>query len=123
MQQIIRDLYAQEETFIDFFAQDLSDDTVWFNDSEFARFHNVNNKQILSIFVGNVRGQKLNIVVNNEYPEGITKSQGIFFCRAQELKNVKSGQQFKLDGKLYTVSEARLLQDQVWRIELEANNG
>lgn len=123
MLKSIHDIYSKEETFLDFFAHDLDDSAVWFNNSEFARFHDVNGKKILSIFTTNVRTQKLNIAVNEQYPDGITKSSGVLFCRSQELKNVKSGQSLKLNGKLYTVSDTQLIQDQVWRIVLEANNG
>ena len=35
--------------------------------------------------------------------------------------SIKAISQLKLDGELYTVKEARLIQDQIWRIVLEAN--
>lgn len=124
MLKAIHDLYAREETFLDELAHDLDDGAVWFNNSEFARFHNVNGKKILSIFTGDIKSQSLNIRINDQSPEGISKSRGILFCRAQAFKDaINSGQSMKVDKKLYTVSEARLIQDQVWRIVLEANNG
>ena len=123
MLKAIHDLYARDETFLDFLAHDLDDGAVWFNASEFARWHNVNGKQILSIFTGNVRSQTINLSVGGDQRyEGITGSKGVLLCRAQDLKGAASGQSMKVDGKLYTVSEARLIQDQVWRIVLEANN-
>ena len=123
MMKAIHDLYSRDKTFLDFFAHDLDDGAVWFNNSEFARFHDVNGKKILAIFTQNARSQILNITLGDgRKTEGVTRSQGVLLCRAQDLKKVASGQSMKLNGKLYTVSEARLIQDQVWRIVLEANN-
>lgn len=123
MLKSIHDIYSRDETFLDFLAHDLDDNAVWFNNSEFARFHDVNGKRILSVFTGNARSQPLNITLGEgQKLEGVTHSQGVLFCRVQDLKRAASGQTMKLNGKLYTVSEARLLQDQVWRIVLEANN-
>lgn len=121
----IHDLYARDETFIDQIAHDLDDGAVWFNNSEFARFHDINGKKILSVFAGDSRSQSFNINLGGDQnPDVVTKSGGILFCRVQDIKGVvNSGQVLKLDGRLYTVSESRLLQDQVWRIVLEANNG
>lgn len=124
MLKAIHDLYSRDKTFIDFFAQDLNDGVAWFNHSEFARFHNVNGRKILSVFTTDTQTQKINFRIgNDENPEGINKSRGILFCRAQELSGVNADQPLRLDGKMYTVSEASLIQDQVWRIVLEANNG
>ena len=44
MMKAIHDLYARDETFLDFLAHDLDDDAVWFNNSEdlldgIMRFH------------------------------------------------------------------------------------
>ena len=124
MLKAIHDLYARDETFLDFLAYDLDDGAVWFNNSEFARFHNVNGKKVLSIFTMDARSQPLNITVGDgRNIEGVTRSQGILFCRVQDIKGeITSGQRMKLDGRLYRVSEARMLQEQVWRIVLEANN-
>ena len=68
------------------------------------------------------KAQKLDIKLgSNENPEGVYKSRGVLFVRAQEIEGVNANQSLRLDGRLYTVAEARLLQDQVWRIVLEAN--
>lgn len=123
MMKAIHDLYAREETFLDYLAHDLDDGAVWFNNSEFARFHNVNGKKILSIFTRDTRSQTLNIHVSEaQNPDGVTHSQGVFFCRVQDIKSLKSGQPLKIDGRLYTISEASLILEQVWRVLLEANN-
>lgn len=123
MLKVIHDLYAREETFLDFVAHDLDNGAVWFNNSEFARFHNVNGKKILSILTSDMRSRTINIRINEDQnPEGVSKSSGILFCRAQDIRgNIKSGQLLELNGREYTVSEARLIQDQIWRITLEAN--
>ena len=123
MMKVIHDIYARDETFIDFLAHDLDDDSVWFNNSEFARFHDIDGKKILSIFTSDTRGKTLNISINGENnPELVHRSGGILFCRAQNIAgNWNIGASLRLDGRQYTVSEARLIQDQVWRIVLEAN--
>ena len=123
MIQSIHDIYAQDRTFIDEVASDLEDDAVWFNNSEFARYHDIDGTKILSVFTSDRRTQSINVHVDGTTPEGISKSRGILFCRAQEISGVNADQPLRLDGKMYTVTEARLIQDQVWRIVLEANNG
>ena len=106
MMKAIHDLYARDETFLDFLAHDLDDGAVWFNNSEFARFYDVNGKKKLSIFTQNVRSQTLNITLGaGQKNEDVTRSQGVLYCRAQYLKKVASRQSMKLNGKLYTVSE------------------
>jgi hypothetical protein len=117
------DLYAQKTTFRDQAAMDFNDGAVWFNIEEFGRFHDIEGKKILSVFVGDRRGQTIAIRGSSkETPEGIVKSRGILFVRADEIEgSVKAAQSLRLDGRLYTVADARILQDRVWRIELEAN--
>ena len=122
MIQVIHDIYAQDRTFLDEVATDLEDNAVWFNNSEFARYHDINGAKILSVFTSDRRTQSINIHVDGTTPEGISKSRGILFCRAQEISGVNAEQPLRVDGKMYTVSEARLIQDQAWRIVLEANN-
>ena len=123
MQQVIRDLYARDETFLDFLAHDLDDDAVWFNNSEFARYHDVNGKKILSIFTMDTKDKKLDITIDGHTPEGLSKGSGVFYARAKDFKKEFAvGAKFKLNGKLYTVSGSRLIQEQIWRIELEANS-
>ena len=122
MEQEILDIYGRGETFLEQVAHDLDDGAVWFNPEEFGRFHDVNGSKVLSVFAGDSRTQKLDIRLgSNENPEGIYKSRGVLFIRAQEIEGVNANQSLRLYGRLYTVVEARLLQDQVWRIVLEAN--
>ena len=122
MEQIILDIYGREETFLEQVAHDLDNGAVWFNPEEFGRFHDINGQKVLSVFAGDSRTQKMDIRVgSNENPEGVYKSRGVLFVRAQEIEGVNANQPLRLDGRLYTVAEARLLQDQVWRIVLEAN--
>ena len=124
-ERTIHDLYARDETFLDFFAHDLDDGAVWFNNSEFARFHDIDGEKVLSIFTGDTRSQTININLGDgTTAEGVSRNRGILYCRAQEFSDDWSaGGSLRVDGKLYTVAEARLIQDQVWRILLEANNG
>ncbi|MBR2208910.1 MAG: hypothetical protein IJ859_08920 [Synergistaceae bacterium] len=122
MLKLIHDIYSRNKTFIDFEAHDLEDGAVWFNNSEFARYHDINGKKILALFTNDVKNKSINIRVgNDENPEGIAKGLGVLFVRVKDIKGViKADSSLKLDGELYTVSEASL-QGQVWRIVLEAN--
>lgn len=123
MLKSIHDLYSRDDTFLDFVAHDIDDDEVWFNNSEFARFHNVNGKKVLSIFTVDTRSKKLDITIDGHSHEGVSKGSGVFYARAKDFKKeIAIGAKIKLNGKNYTVSEARLIQDQIWRLELEANN-
>ena len=116
------DLYETGGTFKDEVAFDFDDGAVWFNMDEFGRFHDIEGKSVLSVFVGDKRSQTLNIRIGSkENPEGIVKARGILFVRADEIDGLKAEQVLRLDGRLYTVAEARILQDRVWRIVLEAN--
>ena len=122
MIQSIHDIYARDTTFLDDVASDLDDGAVWFNNSEFARYHNIDGVKILSVFTADTYTRKINIHVDGGTPEGVNKSRGVLYCRAQEISGVNAEQPLRVDGKMYTVSEARMLQGQVWRIVLEANN-
>jgi hypothetical protein len=116
------DIYEKESTFRDQVAMDLEDGSAWFNVEEFGRLHDIAGKKILSVFVADRRGQTIQTRTNSkENPEGIMKSRGILFVRAHEIEGVRADQSLRLDGRLYTVAEARIMQDRVWRIVLEAN--
>ena len=121
MIQSIHDIYAQDSTFLDELASDLEDGAVWFNNSEFARFHDVDGVKLLSVFTANKHTRRITISNDNENPEGVKQTGGVLFCRAQEVGHVNAEQPLRIDGKLYTVLEARLIQGQIWRIEVEAN--
>lgn len=115
-------LYGKGTTFRAQLAQDLDDGEVWFDPEEFGKFHDIDGVKILSVFVGDQRTQALEIRMNSkENPEGIYKSRGVLFVRGAEIEGVRAEQVLRLDGRLYTVAEARLIQDCVWRIVLEAN--
>ncbi|GHV45256.1 hypothetical protein FACS1894204_03900 [Synergistales bacterium] len=116
------DLYETGGTFKDEVMLDFEDGAVWFNMDEFGRFYDIEGKSVLSVFIGDRRSQTLNIRLGTkENPEGIVKARGILFVRADEIDGVKAEQALRIDGRLYTVAEARILQDRVWRIILEAN--
>ena len=121
MLKSIHDIYSRKRTFLDFLARDLDDDCVWFNNSEFARFHDVNGKKILSILTADTKNKKLDITIDGHTPEGISKGSGVLYVRAKDFKGEVTLGKIKIDGKSYIVSEAHLIQDQVWRISLEAN--
>ena len=119
MWEQIAEIYSKDRTFLDFFARDLEDGAVWFNNSEFARWHEVKGKKILAIFTSDVRSKKINTRLNEQNSEGVTDTAGVLFFRARDIRGViNAGSQLKFDGELYTVAEARLIQDQIWRVVL-----
>ncbi len=123
MLETLHKIYEADETFLDFLAHDLDEGAVWFNNSEFARYHDINGKKILSVFTSDMRSKSVNIKLNTEQnPEGVAKAGGVLFVRRRDIKGVaRADSTLRLDGELYTISEARLIQDQIWRITLEAN--
>ncbi len=124
MLQAIHDIYSRRRTFLDFLAHDLEDNAVWFNNSEFARYHDIDGRKTLSILTSNTRTQAINVnLADHNDPVGLSKSRAVLYCRAQEIEGVFAAEQsLRVDGRLYTVAEASLIQDQVWRVVLEANN-
>lgn len=120
MLKLTSEIYSRKKTFIDFEAQDLASGAVWFNNCEFARYHNLDGKKILAVLTGNVKNKAVNLASSKD-KEGYAKSSGIVFFRACDIKGVmKAGASLTLDGELYTISEA-ILEGQVWKIVLEAN--
>ena len=119
MWEQIAEIYSKDRTFLDFLARDLEDGAVWFNNSEFARWHEVKGKKILAIFTSDVRSKKINTRLNEQNSEGVTDTAGVLFFRARDIRGViNAGSQLKFDGELYTVAEARLIQGQIWRVVL-----
>ena len=125
MMKSIHDIYSRDETFIDSFAHDLDDCAVWFDEAEFARFHMIGDKgrKVLSIFVKNVASQNIPYRSGrDDNPEGVVKAIGTLYCRVKDIKgNFSANSPLKIDGKFYKVMEASIIQDQVWRVTLEAN--
>ncbi len=122
MSDDLLEIYEKPETFQDSLAHDLDDGAVWFNAEEFGRFHDIDGVKILAVFAADRRTQTFDVRIGvNQNPDGVLKSRGVLFVRAQEIEGVKAGQQLRLDGRLYLVVEAKILQSQVWRIVLEAN--
>ena len=116
------EIYSRNTTFQENVAQDFEDGAVWFNPDEFGRYHDIEGKKVLSVFAGDQRSQNIAIRLDTkENTVGVVKSGGILFVRADEIGGVRADQTLRLDGRLYTVTEARILQEKVWKIVLEAN--
>ena len=95
------ELYDEETSFKEQLVRDFEDGSVWFNVDEFGKFHNIDGKNVLSVFVGDQRGRAIEIRAgSNENPEGIVKSRGILFVRADKIEDVSTHQSFRLDGRL-----------------------
>ena len=102
--------YERKKTFLDYFAKDLEDGHVWYNSGEFARYH---------IFAKNIAtGSMMEKTSDEAKPLGVNNAEGVLFCRAQDVSGVKADQTIMLDGKEYLVTNATLIQEQIWRIEL-----
>ena len=69
MIQAIHDIYAQDRTFLDEVAADLEDNTVWFNNSEFARYHDINGVKILSVFTSDRQTQSIMFMLTARLPK------------------------------------------------------
>ena len=80
---MLSEIYTREHTFLDFLAADLVENAVWFNNAEFARWHDLNGKKILSVFTGNVKNKAVEISTNDKSSECISKGSGVLFCRAK----------------------------------------
>ena len=109
-------IYDKHKTFLDYFANDLNDNNAWYNNSEFARFHIVNGKQLLSVLAHN-KSSDMNKISPVDTP-GINQAECVLYCRAADVKGVRSEQALMIDGKRYQVQSADLIQGQVWKIEL-----
>ena len=111
--------YERKKTFLDYFAKDLEDGHVWYNSGEFARYHNINGCSLLSVFAKNIAtGSMMEKTSDEAKPLGVNNAEGVLFCRAQDVSGVKADQTIMLDGKEYLVTNATLIQEQIWRIEL-----
>ena len=112
-------LYERKRSFQDYFAKDLTDEKVWYNSGEFARYHNIDGYKLLCVIAKNTTTNSMvDKTTPNKYALGVNDAEGVLFCRAQDISRVKADQVITIDGKEYLVKNARLLQEQVWRIEL-----
>lgn len=121
-QNEILEIYSREKSFIDFESLDLATGKVFFNNSEFARYHDIDGKKILGILTSDIRNKKLvNASTDVKNAKSYTQSSSVLFVRVCDIRGViKAGISLRLDGELYLVSEA-IREGQVWRILLEAN--
>ncbi|MGI6252130.1 MAG: hypothetical protein ACOYJV_01705 [Aminivibrio sp.] len=102
--------------------RDVEDGAVWWNEDEFADWHDVNGKRILCVFCSDKRMGEYEPRKISERPEGVHVNRGVLFLRAGDALGVpRRGQKIRVDGRLYTVIEARLIGGAAMRIELEAN--
>jgi hypothetical protein len=111
-------------TFKEQVKKDVESGAAWFSEDEFADWHDVNGKRILCVFCADKRMMDQNVSDRKrERPEGVHLNRGVLFLRAADVVGVpKRGQKMKLDGRLYTVDEARPIGGAALRVELEAND-
>lgn len=102
--------------------EDVKDGAAWWNEDEFADWHDVNGKRIMCVFIGDSRMKEAGARKMEERPEGLHVNRGVLFLRAADAVGVpRRGQKIRVDGRLYAVDEARLIGGSVMRIGLEAN--
>lgn len=110
-------------TFKEQLQRDVEIGAAWFNEEEFADWHDVNGKRILCVFCSDKRMGEYEPRKISERPEGVHVNRGVLFLRAGDVVGVpKRGQKLKVDGRLYTVDEARPIGGAALRVELEAND-
>lgn len=107
----LQKIYAERKTFGDFVKQDLG---VWFNEFEFARLHNINGDEVLSVLTSDKTTQN----IFNTDGEKISGESFILYASRDDIRGVMSGQSVEIDGKLYVVQDAQDLQGVFWKIKL-----
>ena len=122
MKELLKLYDNLSSTFREQVDRDLETGAVWFNPEEFFEFHDIEGEKVLSVLVGDHRNKTVDVRIrSDEAPEGITKSRSILFIREQDIEAPKADGYLRVDGRLYTVSDSRLVQGKVWRVVLEAN--
>lgn len=108
-------------TFKEQLQRDVEIGAAWFNEDEFADWHDVNGKRVLCVFSGDRRMiEQQSARKERERSEGVFLNRGVLYLRQEDTVGVpKRGQKLKVDGRLYTVDEARPIGGAVLRIDLE----
>lgn len=102
------------------FTQSVHNDMIaFFNLKEFAAIHDVDGVKVTGILTGNVHDRYLSAPDH----EGVFRSSVVFYARRPDLREVRPGTTTRIDGKVYTVTSCRLIQGEVWRIELGVYDG
>lgn len=112
--------YSERKKFKDYVKQDVASDALWLDTNAFAKIHDIDGHKILGVFTADTKGQTINLRNEGEI-DGMSESHGVFYCSVDSISGVNTNQPIKLDGKLYTVKEASLVQEYMWRIVLQAN--
>lgn len=77
---------------------------VFMNPKEFAVPHRVNGKVINCVVDDDILAERLSTQSNQEYFDGVFKSQRLIFIEKNQLPHVPVvGELFRLDGDRYTV--------------------
>lgn len=88
---------------------------IFFNMDEFGAIHDIDGQKVPCV----VTGRK------NEAAsmDGITRYDRILFVMNKHVNRAESGMTVKLDGRIYTIGSAHLIQGELWRIELGVYDG
>lgn len=112
--------YKERKKFKDYVKQDVGSDALWLDTNAFGKIHDIDGHKVLGVFTSDTQTGTLTLREEDSI-EGLSKSRGIFYCSVNEVSGVHTNQPLKLDDKLYTVKDASVIQEYMWRIVLEAN--
>ena len=115
--------YKERKKFKDYVKQDVGSDALWLDTNAFGKIHDIDGHKVLGVFTSDTQTGRALTLRDEDNIDGVemSKSRGVFYCSVNEVAGVHTNQPIKLDGKLYTVSDASVIQEYMWRIVLEAN--
>lgn len=100
------------------FHEDVSGRELFFNLEEFASIHEVDGVKVEGVLTGQSRVEGI-----REEFEGISHDRLVLYARREALREPMVDMITRIDGKRYQVTGARLIQGEVWRVELGVVTG
>lgn len=101
---------------------DVADNVVFFHEGEFAAFHDIEGKRILSVLCSDSRAGAQRRGKEEDRPEGVSLETCVLFLRTQDIVGLpKRDQLLRVDGRLFRVTGVLTVGDAAVRIALEAN--
>ena len=115
--------YKERKKFKDYVKQDVGSDALWLDTNAFAKIHDIDGHKVLGVFTSDTQTGGAVTLRDEDNFDGVelSKSRGVFYCSVNEVSGGHTNQPLKLDDKLYTVKDASVVQEYMWRIVLESN--
>ena len=88
---------------------------IFFNMHEFGAIHDIDGHKVPCIFTGVKR--------STVSADGVMRCDSVLFVLNEDVNKVVIGMKVVLNGRAYIVSNANLIQGELWRIELEVYEG